>query len=181
MRRREFVLGALTAGLASPVARSQSRAQVGWLSYGDIADLNLSIFIGALRGLGWREEANLNLLVRVAQELPDLEAAARDLLGRDLQVLVTVGGRAARLAKEGRPRFPIVFSSLSDVPGSGLLTNPNRPSGNMTGVALREETIPKLLELAKELRPQTRLVGHVFEPAARAAPVRPELAEAYTT
>jgi putative tryptophan/tyrosine transport system substrate-binding protein len=179
VRRREFVLCALSAGLAAPVAQSQTRAQVGWLSYGDHSDPSLSVFIGALRGLGWREEANLNLIVRIAQELPDLQAAASDLLGRDLRVLVTVGGRAARLAKEGRPRFPVVFSSLSDIPGSGLVTDPNRPSGNMTGVALREETIPKLLELAKELRPEVRLVGHIFEPAARAAPVRPELAQAY--
>src|SRR4051812_36510928 len=174
MRRRAVLAGmALGAVGALLPAQAQSRAEVGWLSYGDTNDPNLSAFIHGLRRLGWREEANLTVVPRFAQTMADLIAHAHDLLTRDLRVLVTVGVAATRIAKERTSRVPIIFGSVVDVVGNG-------PEGNLTGVVYLDETIPKLMELAKELRPQTKVIAHFFEPIARGLPISRELADTYS-
>jgi len=172
----------MTLGAAGALlrAQAQSRAEVGWLSYGDINDPNLSAFINGLRRLGWREEANLTVVPQFAQTMGDLVAHADDLLSRDLRVLVTVGLAATRIAKARTTRLPIIFGSVVDVVGNGILNDPNRPEGNLTGVVYLDETIPKLMELAKELRPQTKVIAHFFEPIERGPPISRELADTYS-
>ena len=178
MRRRTLLAG-LTLAAGGPclaTATAQGRAEVGWLAYGDIGDPNWSAFVFAMRRLGWREETNLSLVPRFAQTAADLAASAHELLSRDLNVLVTVGVPATRLAQQSATRLPIVFGSVVDATGNGIIANPNRPEGNLTGVVFLNETVPKLIELARELRPESKAIAHLFEPAARGAPIRPELA-----
>ena len=56
MRRRTF-LAAIMFGASRTLlpARAQGRVLVGWLSYGDQHDPNLSAFLSDLRRLGWRD------------------------------------------------------------------------------------------------------------------------------
>jgi putative ABC transport system substrate-binding protein len=140
---------------------------VGWLAYGDQHDPNLSAFLSDLRKLGWREEANLTLVPRYTQTPADLASHAQELLSRNLGALVTIGLPATRSAKDTRSSVPIVFGALLDPVGNDIVANLTRPEGNLTGIVYLEETIPKLIEVAKELSPQTRGIAHLFEPAAR--------------
>jgi hypothetical protein len=59
--RRRSLLGAIALGASRTIlpAQAQRRVEVGWLSYGDQHDPNLSAFLSDLRRLGWREETNL--------------------------------------------------------------------------------------------------------------------------
>ena len=169
--RRRTVLAAIALGASRTLlpAHAQSRVEVGCLSYGDQSDNNLSAFLSGLRRLGWREEANLTFVPRFAQSLADLAASAHELLSRDLSVLVTVGLAATRIAKDNTSRLPIVFGAVLDAAGNRIVENLNRPEANLTGIVYLEETIPKLIEIAKELSPQTKAIAHLFEPAARGA------------
>ena len=101
--------------------------------------------------------------------MADLAANAHELLSRDLSVLVTVGLAATRIAKDTTTRLPIVFGAVLDAAGNRIVENLNRPEANLTGIVYLEETIPKLIEIAKELSPQTKAIAHLFEPAARGA------------
>ena len=100
--RRRSLLGAIALGASRTIlpAHAQGRVEVGWLSYGDQSDNNLSAFLSGLRRLGWREEANLTFVPRFAQSLADLASNAHELLSRDLSVLVTMGLAATRSAKD---------------------------------------------------------------------------------
>jgi putative tryptophan/tyrosine transport system substrate-binding protein len=142
--RRRTVLAAMGLGAFRTFlpAHAQGRVEVGWLSYGDQHDPNLSAFLSGLRRLGWREEANLTLVLRYAQSLADLAANAHDLLSRNLSVLVTVGLAATRIAKDATSSLPIVFGAVLDPVGNGIVANLNQPEGNLTGIVYLEETIP---------------------------------------
>jgi putative ABC transport system substrate-binding protein len=75
---------------------------------------------------------------------------------------------------------PIVFGALLDPVENDIVRNPTHPEGNLTGIMYLPDTIPKLIELAKELSPQTEALAHLFEPAARGSEraVGRELADA---
>jgi putative tryptophan/tyrosine transport system substrate-binding protein len=180
--RRRSLLGAIALGASGTIlpARAQRRVEVGWLSYGDQHDPNLSAFLSDLRRLGWREEANLTLVPRYTQTPADLASHAQELLSRDLRVLVTIGLPATRSAKDTKTSVPIVFGALLDPVANGIVANLTHPEGNLTGIVYLPETIPKLIEVAKELSPQTSAIGHLFEPAARGSEqaVGRELADA---
>ena len=161
-------------------AQAQRRVEVGWLSYGDQHDPNLSAFLSDLRRLGWREEANLTLVPRYTQTPAELASHAQELLSRNLSALVTIGLPATRSAKDTKSSVPIVFGALLDPVGNDIVANLTQPEGNLTGIVYLQETIPKLIEIAKELSPQTNAIAHLFEPAARGSEraVGRELADA---
>ena len=125
--RRRTVLAAPLAAATLMLAHAQGRAEVGWLAYGEgVTDPNFSAFVFALRQLGWREEANLVVLSRFAQSVADLAASGYELLIRDIKVLVTVGVAATRVARELTARIPIVFGSVVDVVGNGIVAETRR-------------------------------------------------------
>jgi putative ABC transport system substrate-binding protein len=56
--------------------------------------------------------------------------------------------------------IPIVFASVSDAVGVGLVASLARPGGNLTGVSLMNtELTPKRLELLSELVPQAGMIA----------------------
>ncbi len=59
--------------------------------------------------------------------------------------------------RRGTQTIPIVFASLGDPIGSGLVASINRPGGNVTGFAAFVDTMGgKWLELIREIPPAAR-------------------------
>jgi putative ABC transport system substrate-binding protein len=114
-----------------------------------------------LRELGYREDEHFTIGVRFTEGKPgELPAAARDLVGHRVDIIVTTeAGTAAKAAQTATNRIPIVFIGGSDPVGLGLVQSFARPGGNITGIAdLDTELIPKRMEVFRELVPGLRLV-----------------------
>ena len=61
--------------------------------------------------------------------------------------------------------IPIIFATVSDPIGSGLVASFPRPGGNVTGFILMEPTLAgKWLELLKEIAPRVNRVAFLFNP-----------------
>jgi len=92
---------------------------------------------------------------------------ATDLVNRKIDVIVTIGGtNAALAAKSATSTIPIVFTSVSDPVGAGLVANLARPGGNITGFSnITNELMPKRLELLSELVPQAGAIALLVNPA----------------
>ncbi|MET3842613.1 ABC transporter substrate binding protein [Bradyrhizobium sp. OAE829] len=142
MKRREFIGLVVGAAQAWPLAAlAQSRMhRVALLTLE--ADEEISQFTGPLRDLGYVEGKNLNLEHRSAEGEPRrLAGLAEELVQTKPDVLVAGWGTLAPKAlKAATATIPIVFATVGDPIGAGLVQNLARPGGNLTGLAASPRT-----------------------------------------
>jgi putative ABC transport system substrate-binding protein len=90
---------------------------------------------------------------------------AADLVDRKVDLIVAAAIPAARAAKNATSTIPIVFTTVNDPVGDGLVTSLARPGGNLTGFSLlTADLTAKRLELLSELVPQAKLVALLVNP-----------------
>jgi ABC-type uncharacterized transport system substrate-binding protein len=156
--RRECIitLGGATAAW-SLAARAQQPAMpvVGYLHIASPEPYTamMSAFRDGLKQGGYVEGQNVLLEFRWAEgQVGRLRPLAAELARRRVNVLATGGGdEPPKAAKLESATIPIVFVT-SDPVASGLVSNLNRPGGNLTGVSIfTVELGPKRLELLREL------------------------------
>ena len=189
MDRRRF-LGALASGLlAAPLgtAAAQPREKVprvGYLTAGSHSDQGrerrFEAFRQGLRELGYVEGRNIAIESRWAEGKYDrYPALAADLVRWKADVIVAVGGAAAKATQQATRTIPIVMSLVNDPVGSGLVPRLARPGGNVTGISLMvPDLVGKQLEVLKETVPNVSRVALLWNPANPASAANLREAEA---
>ena len=167
MKRREFIgLIVGTAGAWPLSAHAQSRTyRVGLLTLDTGEDA--SQFTGPLRDLGYVEGKNLNFEHRSADGDPGrLAAMAEELVQAKPDVLVAGWGTLAPKAlKTATATIPIVFATVGDPIGAGLVQTLARPGGNVTGLSGQATELKgKQLQLLLTCVPGQRAVGVLLNP-----------------
>jgi putative ABC transport system substrate-binding protein len=170
MRRREVVAilgGAAVAWSLAVHAQQKAMPVVGFLnpaSPGPSAPFTAA-FRQGLSDAGYVEGQNLTIEFRFAEGHYDrLPALAADLVGRNVDVIATVG-EASFVAKSATSTIPIVFMGAGDPVGDGLVASLARPGGNLTGFSnLFLELHPKRLDLLSELVPQAKVIALLMNP-----------------
>src|SRR5712692_11260193 len=143
MTRRELVLllgGAMTAPCALH-AQQKAMPVIGFLSGtspGPYAPF-LAAFRQGLGEIGYVEGQNLAIEYRWAENhLDQLPTLAADLVGRNVDMLVTAGGPPPALAaKRATSTIPILFTAVGDPIGAGLVASLARPGGKVTGFSIQ--------------------------------------------
>ena len=130
-----------------------------------------------LRELGLEEGRDVRFDIRFTEgKLEGMPAAAMALAQAGVDLIVTSQYAATQAAKDATTRIPIVFTLLSDPAAAGIVANPARPEGNVTGVSsLQAELVAKRLEILKILVPGVRrvwVVHHAGDPSATAMVVQ---------
>jgi putative ABC transport system substrate-binding protein len=172
MRRRELILLLGGALMAARALRAQQKAMpvIGFLSPFSAPggpSPSMAAFHQGLGETGYVEGQNVAIEYRWAEGHYDrLPALAADLVGRKVDVIVTVGGTPPALAaKSATSTIPIVFAFVGDPVGIGLVTSLARPAGNLTGFSNITITLmPKLLELLSEVVPQAGVIALLVNP-----------------
>jgi putative tryptophan/tyrosine transport system substrate-binding protein len=127
----------------------------------------VTVFHEGLAETGYVEGQNLVTEYRWAEGSYDrLPAMAAELVGRKVDLIVPIGGTPSALAaKNATSTIPIVFTSVADPVGIGLVASLARPGGNLTGFSnITGELTPKRLELLSELVPQAKVIAFLVNP-----------------
>ena len=172
MKRREFItlLGGAAAAWPRP-GRSQPGDRVrriGALIGSAETDSESARRVAALRdGLaqrGWTEGRNLRIDFRWAGADPDrVRTLADELVATAPEAIFAHSTPATARLMQATRSIPIVFASVSDPVGDGIVASFARPGGNVTGFTNVEASMGgKWLELLKELAPAVTRVGFLF-------------------
>ena len=108
-----------------------------------------------LHELGYGEGRNMTFVYRSAEgrseRLPQL--AMELVRGRPDVLIAGFGTLTAQAAKAATMTVPIVFTTVGDPVGAGLVASLGRPGGNVTGLSGLTEIGGKHLQLLQELNP----------------------------
>jgi putative ABC transport system substrate-binding protein len=173
IRRREFTTllgGAAAWPLAARAQQGDRVRRIGYLASLDendpVAKTVVSAFTRALADLGWTDSRNVRIDLRWGgPDFNRIRASAQELVGLQPDIIVTdVTASAVALQRETRT-IPIVFAAVADPLASGIVTRPDRPSGNITGFGANEATLGgKWLELLSGVAPGLKRAAVMFNP-----------------
>jgi putative ABC transport system substrate-binding protein len=175
MKRREFITllgGAAASPFLSPPALNAQEAgrphRVSFLALIPGEDTTLmTALLERLHELGYSERTNMIFKYRSAEGHPErLAALAMELLDDKPDVLVAgFGTLAAKAAKAATTIVPVVFATVGDPLGAGIVASLARPGGNVTGLTDQAKDVQgKRLQLLLELVPGKREVAVLLNP-----------------
>jgi putative tryptophan/tyrosine transport system substrate-binding protein len=173
MDRRRFVMSSLAAAVDWPLAAGAQQTakvyRVGYLASGTAAaNARLhTAFIEGLRDRGWIEGKNITVEYRWDETDGNrLDTLAAELARLPLDVLFAVNTPASLAAKRTGTTRPVVFATVSEPVGIGLVESLARPGRNFTGLTtINRELMSKRLEVIKEAIPGLTRVGYLANPA----------------
>ena len=176
MRRREFIAllgGAAAWPLAAHAQPDRTPRIALFMGIADDAEgrRRAAAFRQALQQLGWKEGSNVRIDERWGvADTEVIRASAIELLQLNPNVIVVQGARAVPILQRATKSIPIVFVSISDPLGRGIVTSMARPGGNVTGFQLFEfSVVGKLLEALKQIAPKVTRVAFLVNPDNPAA------------
>jgi putative ABC transport system substrate-binding protein len=138
-------------------------------------------FRAGLRELGYAEGRDLLIEYRFSEGRDDrLPQLAADLVQLKVSVIVAVFATPAHAAHQVTQSIPIVGIGVGNPVGIGLAASLARPGSNVTGTAsYLPELVGKSLELLKEVLPNLRRLGVLWNPSNPAhAPVLKDIESA---
>jgi putative ABC transport system substrate-binding protein len=157
---------------------------------------SMKALVERLHELSYSEGRNVTFEYRSAEGRPErLPQLAMELVRARPDVLIAgFGTLTAQAAKAATTTIPIVFTTVGDPVGAGVVASLARPGGNATGLSGLTEIGGKRLELLQELIPGKKVVAVLMNPdtpftrlalkevttAAEAERIRLEVLEART-
>jgi putative tryptophan/tyrosine transport system substrate-binding protein len=177
LRRRQFItlLGSAAAWPLAARAQQPAMPVIGFLNGGSpaaFAELAAS-FRRGLQENGYVEDQNVLIEYRWAEGRYDqLPALAADLVNRRVAVIASTGGPdVVEAAAAATTTVPIVFLGSDVVLKTGVITSFNRPTGNVTGVAMSVTALlSKCLQFLDELVMKDRAIAVLLNPGSSTTP-----------
>ena len=169
LRRREFIILLACFVTASPIAaRTQELGKVKRIGFLRVGSPPASFIDGFRRGLhelGLIEGQHFVIEYGLAQSATQIPAAAAELVGRSVDIIVASGTPSVLPARDAAGQIPVVFVGTFDPVATGLVASLARPGRNITGLtSISGDVIAKRLQMIRELLPNlTRIAILVRE------------------
>ena len=165
---RSIVIAIVLLALAVIAEAQQAKIhEIGWLTANTVFFAGrYEEFIQELKKFGYIEKKNIVFKHLSAEgNLNRLPVLADDLVRQNVEVIVTRGTPEVLALKKATTTIPIVFYSVTDPVGAGLVNSLARPGSNITGFSTIEAILAgKRLELLKEVVPKLSRVAVLWNP-----------------
>jgi len=179
--RRQFITAIGGAAVAWPFAawaqQTNKPYRIAYLAL--LGDQDALIVKQRLDELGYVDHKNLMFDFRSAEGKPErLPELAAELVKTNPDVIVTGFGTAtAKAAQAATTTIPVVFTSVGDPIGSGIIKSLNRPGANLTGIhGEATDIFGKRLQILADIAPGIRAIAVVLnQDAPFTAVALPEL------
>ena len=117
-----------------------------------------------LKADGYEEGKNLKFVYESAQGNPGTAVQiAQKFVGENPTVIVPISTPSAQAVIGATTDIPVVFTAVTDPLGAKLVTNLEKPGGNVTGMS-DLSPIAKHIELIKEITPNAKRIGVTYNP-----------------
>ena len=173
MRRREFItpLGGSTVAwpLAAKAQQGERMRRIGVMMGLPDDDRSGRRQADALRqglqDLGWMDGRNIRIDFHWdVSHLGRAQVVAKDIIAVQPDLIVTHATVASTAVAEPTKSIPIVFVSVSDPVGLGLVASYARPTGNCGFTNFEPSMGGKWVEVLKDLDPRIRRIAILFNP-----------------
>lgn len=170
--RRRLTAVLIASSLGDALAQEKPRARrVGVLLNGaadsQFAVNALDILRKSFASLGYEEGRGVLLEPRYADlQLERLPALAAELAAANVDILLALGGPAARAAQQATATIPVVFSIVTDPVALGLVKSMDKPGAHVTGITnLDRGQAAAQMQLLREVQPDTSIVAVLSDAA----------------
>lgn len=193
--RREVLVLASAGSLfplrvASQLAPAAGQPRIGLISTTTSTFPGIVAFHDALAKLGYVEGQSIHIEPRFAAgKLDHLPGFAAEMVDLRVDLIAAIGDVTVRAVRTATATIPIVFTIVLDPVKVGLVTNAERPGGNITGATnfdpaqpraqmrLLKQVVPGLSRVAilGDARVNSPVLGGANSEAAEAEGLRPQL------
>jgi len=169
-RRLVLAAAASMAALcwAGPAISRRTLRRIGWLRplRAQNVDPYAEHFAPAMKDLGYVAGRDFVVEQRSAEgHYERLPVLARELVAQKVDLLMPVASNATRAAQAATRSIPIVFVSINDPVGLGIVSSLSRPGGNATGIAnFTGDLVAKHVELLKTVLPRFERLAALVNP-----------------
>ena len=129
-------------------------------------EITLKPFFDEMHRLGWVEGQSIAYdRVYADDQHERLPRLAAELVARKPALIYAPVTPATVAARQATQTIPIVFGTVWDPVGIGLVASLGRPGGNVTGISSYSDSLtPKRVELLREFMPGVKRLGFLSDP-----------------
>lgn len=156
------LLGALTGCSATKEAAGSEKYKIGIVQPVEHPSLNRSrdSIISELEKLGMGDKVEITLH-NANGDMNLLQSIMQNLMSEKVDMIVAIATPAAQAALSATRDVPIVFAAVSNPVEAGLVKDPTKPEGNITGVS-NSIPVADIIGLSKVLTPNVKTLGLIY-------------------
>jgi putative tryptophan/tyrosine transport system substrate-binding protein len=126
----------------------------------------LSAFDAALQSLSWVDGQNIRIERRYGSgDIGRMQEYAKELVELSPDLIFVTNTPSTTAMLEATHKIPILFVSVTDPIGSGIVSSLSSPGGNATGFTNFEFTMAgKWLQILREVAPDIKRTAIIFNP-----------------
>lgn len=159
-----MALGAMTACGGDKKAGGEDMVKIGIVQIVDHPSLNTirDSTIDQLAEEGYIDGETAEISVKDAQnEQNMLKSICQEFSTSSYDIIIPIATPTAQAALGETTEIPIVFSAITDPVGAGLMTDLNKPGGNITGVS-DKVSAAKIMDIAMLISPDIKTIGALY-------------------
>lgn len=168
MKAGKVIATAVLAGAAllssTSIMATTAKVAVSQIVEHPALDATRQGLLDGLKAKGYEEGKNLEFDFKTAQGNPAIAVQiARQFVGENPDVLVGIATPTAQALVSATKNIPIVFTAVTDPVGAKLVKKLEQPGKNVTGLS-DLSPVEQHVELIKEIMPNVKTIGVVFNP-----------------